>query len=168
MIRTMFVPGNATYNRGFTLLELLVVMAIIGILATVVLTTVDVARSKGRDAARKTESLEILKALELYYSDNGLYPDSGTVVVELGNIETELVGGGHLPRIPLDTYYGDPASDGYQYCALANQIAFVLGVNVESDDDVEQWCSIVRGDIGAGNTCANWITASAPSCAGVF
>ena len=65
------------YN-GFTLIELLAVMSIIGVLSSIVLTTVNTARMEARDANRKSTLAEIQKGLELYYSDHGYYP-SGRV-----------------------------------------------------------------------------------------
>ena len=61
-------------NRGFTLIELLVVIAIIGILSSVVLSSLNSARGKARDAKRKSELKQLQTALELYYSDNSAYP----------------------------------------------------------------------------------------------
>ncbi len=63
-------------RRGFTLIELLVVIAIIGILAAIVVTNVNVARAKSRDARRLSEAHNIQQALELFYEANGYYPYS--------------------------------------------------------------------------------------------
>jgi len=65
------------YNRGFTLIDLLVVISIIGLLSSVVLATLDSARVKARDAQRITALKQIQTALELYYADNGRYPGWG-------------------------------------------------------------------------------------------
>ena len=60
-------------KRGFTLIELLVVIAIIGILASVVLASLNSARTKGRDAAIQSEMNQYRLLLELEYSDTGSY-----------------------------------------------------------------------------------------------
>jgi prepilin-type N-terminal cleavage/methylation domain-containing protein len=57
-------------KRGFTLIELLVVIAIIGILSSVVLASLNTARSKGNDAAIKANTDSIGSQAALYYSDN--------------------------------------------------------------------------------------------------
>ena len=65
-------------NGGFTLIELLVVIAIIGVLASVVLVSLNSARSKSRDARRLADTRQLMTALELFYNDNGGYPDAST------------------------------------------------------------------------------------------
>ena len=60
-------------NRGFTLIELLVVIAIIGILSSVVLASLNTARSKGGDAAVKGNLTGIRAQAELYQDTNGNY-----------------------------------------------------------------------------------------------
>ncbi|OGM05196.1 hypothetical protein A2125_01690 [Candidatus Woesebacteria bacterium GWB1_43_5] len=65
---------TANMRSGFTLVELLVVMAIIGVLVTLVGATFRNSQMRGRDAQRKSDLNQMLKALELFYSDYGLYP----------------------------------------------------------------------------------------------
>ncbi len=60
-------------NRGFTLIELLVVIAIIGILSSVVLASLNTARSKGNDAAIMSDVDGIRTQAQLYFNTNGNY-----------------------------------------------------------------------------------------------
>lgn len=64
-------------NHGFTLIELLVVIAIIGLLLSALLVSFSSVRSKARDAKRIADVQQLMKALELFYNENGAYPVSG-------------------------------------------------------------------------------------------
>ncbi|MDE1874968.1 MAG: type II secretion system protein [Patescibacteria group bacterium] len=68
-------------TKGFTLIELLVVIAIIGILSSVVLASLNTARSKGSDAAIKSQLADIRPQAEIDYDSwGGNYGTSSTAV----------------------------------------------------------------------------------------
>jgi prepilin-type N-terminal cleavage/methylation domain-containing protein len=67
-------------RKGFTLIELLVVIAIIGLLSTLSVVSLNSARGKARDAARKSDMNSLATAMELWNVDSvdGTYPVGNT------------------------------------------------------------------------------------------
>lgn len=63
-------------QKGFTIVELLIVIVVIAILAAISIVAYNGIQQRGRDAQRKSDIATISKALELYYIDNGAYPPS--------------------------------------------------------------------------------------------
>lgn len=61
-------------QSGFTIVELLIVIVIIGILATLVIVTFSGVQQRARDSERKTDINAIAGQLEAVYAKNGAYP----------------------------------------------------------------------------------------------
>jgi prepilin-type N-terminal cleavage/methylation domain-containing protein len=61
-------------NKGFTLIEILIVISIIGLLSAATLIGLGGFRAQGRDARRLSDLRQIQNALELYYANNSVYP----------------------------------------------------------------------------------------------
>lgn len=61
-------------KRGFTLVEIIIVIAIIGLLTSVILFSVSKARQNTRDKVRKTDLAQAQLAIELYREAHGSYP----------------------------------------------------------------------------------------------
>lgn len=114
-------------NRGFTLPEILVVISIITLLASIVFASLKEAKSRGEDAKDIQTTQEVRKAAELYRLDRNEYPRnysvSGTYTPGGGGDEIakegsaayensmqDLVDAGYLPTIPASS---DGESFGY-------------------------------------------------------
>ncbi len=61
-------------NRGFTIVELLIVIVVIGILAALVIVTYNGIQQKARDTERKTDIKAVQGQLEAYWANNAKYP----------------------------------------------------------------------------------------------
>ncbi len=65
-------------EKGFTLIELLITIAIIGILSSIVISSLNGAREKGKSAAVKNAMSHLLTQGQIYFSDNNSYADATT------------------------------------------------------------------------------------------
>lgn len=66
-------------QRGFTIVELLIVIVVIGILATLVITTFTGIQQKARNTKRQTDINAIHGQVEAYFAQNGKYPTLANV-----------------------------------------------------------------------------------------
>lgn len=74
-------------QRGFTIVELLIVIVVIAILAAISVTAYNGIQQRARDSQRASDTAMLTKALELFYIDNGRYPQisgSGSTTINAG------------------------------------------------------------------------------------
>ena len=83
-----------TPSNGYTLLELMIVVAIAGILITLAVPTFQQSALKAREAALKQNLFTIRAVLDQHYADQGAYPQSLSAIVEAG----------YLREIPMDPF----------------------------------------------------------------
>ena len=127
---------------GFTLLELLIVIVIIGILALLIIPNVTSAPKKARDTQRKTDLRAVQKALEEYYTSYNAYP------VATGIADTALgaaLATGNPPI--LKAVPTDPKNSSqyvYTYTAAANT-SYALTGCLENGQDSGQNTSVANG-----------------------
>ncbi|MBI2029451.1 prepilin-type N-terminal cleavage/methylation domain-containing protein [Candidatus Gottesmanbacteria bacterium] len=111
------------HKFGFTLIELIVVMAIIAILAAAGLSSFTSTQKKGRDGRRKADLTQVSRSLEFYYNDHGQYPisNNGLIAACGGTCDGDCSWGGgpmcsptNAATVYLQTLAKDPVTN-YQY-----------------------------------------------------
>lgn len=111
-------------KQGFTLIELMVVVFIIGLLASIVTVSVSAARSRGRDTRRFADLDAVKTGLESYANEhNGRYPVA-TLLLCSNTFPTGWVPAGVAPLFTPDyitVLPRDPSATGnYRYCYRTN------------------------------------------------
>jgi general secretion pathway protein G len=127
-------------KSGFTFVEVMVVVAIIGVLAALVTSAIQYVRVSGRDARRVSDISQIRSALNLYYSRYSQYPTEITPGQQFAVNNTT-----YLDIVPSNPQpYGDhvecsdSAIDNYDYTqrngGLSYTLTFCLGYK---QDDIQ-------------------------------
>ena len=121
-------------RKGFTLIEILIVVAIIGLLASTVLVGLAPAQRRGRDARRLADLKEVQNALELYYGSCGHYPGgTGCGSATQGKLDwTQLTSVLTGSNIGVNSVPNDPsAGKSYQYVTNAAGTSYLLAATLE-------------------------------------
>lgn len=127
-------------NKGFTLIEMLIVVAIIGILSGVVLIGLGPVQRGGRDARRISDLRQVQNGLELYFNKCGYYPGAAaaascpafTQITTWSALTTALTGS----NIGISTVPNDPTSGrNYYYGTDGTGSGYVLGATLEDSSN---------------------------------
>jgi len=118
-------------SKGFTLIEMLIVITIIALLASLILVGMGGARAKTRDSRRIADLHNVMNALELYYAKNYYYPQS---ISTWADLDAELIGAGiGVSRIPKDPLTN--TGKNYEYGVEDTDYQdYVLGAKLETPD----------------------------------
>lgn len=150
-------------KRGFTLIELLVVIAIIGLLSSIVLASLNSARTKGTDAAIKSDLNNIRAQAELYYTNtNSSY---GSAAYAKAACPAYSAVGTNLFAADLNIYQAIAHADsigGLSSCLSLNSPATIWAAAVELKTPNRAWCVDSSGQSKQyTGTAANAISALA-------
>lgn len=115
--------------KGFTLIELMVVIGVIAILSTLAFVFFNTIRMNSRDARRLADVKQIQNALKMYYNDVGFYPTAITANGSIANGGTNYLL--RIPSNPVPRNDNNCADQDYKYTQLENgqryTLSFCLG-----------------------------------------
>jgi len=154
---------------GFTLIELLVVIAIIAILASIILASLGAASAKSRDTRRMSDLRELRNALEMYYTDNGGYPNCPWVWSPVNDsVESTWNTTGclvtairpYISRMPVDPKNNaenpwTPGNYSYRYGSSADLQSYDLLGQLE-DTNSPYRCGVVQWPSHVARGGASW------------
>lgn len=143
-------------NQGFTLMELLVVIVILGLLATIGLVSFRGVQIKGRDTQRKNDLNQIQKALEMYDNDYGSYL---ATLPGGGGSWSDAKGTLYMKEVPKDPK--DPVQK-YLYQQRNNGTGYALYATLENTNDSCFKTGLCKDyGISCGNANCNYAVSSA-------
>ena len=134
-------------SRGFTLIEVMVVVVILAILASIIVPRILSRPEQARETAAKQDILSIQNAMALYKLDNGFYPTTDQGIQALitkpdGDPKPQnWASGGYLKKMPVDPW-GNP----YHYAHPGKHGAMDI------------WSDGAPSDSGTPQPIGNWQT----------
>lgn len=126
-------------QSGFTIVELLIVIVVIGILAALVVTTFAGVQRKARNAERESDIKAIHTQLEAYYNEANRYPTLAELNGTSGTIrqnEMKSLDAGALrdPRGNADTLCATVSATCYGYAVNNDGTEYTLSADIENSD----------------------------------
>ncbi len=142
---------NNKLKQGFTLIEMLVVISLIGILAALGMVSFSSVQKQARDTTRKSDLKQYQTSLESYASKNsGNYPVSGSTVISSGAVCTALA---------IGTCPADPKTPTQDYRYIGTATNYAIWATLENKS--VYWINCSNGKNGEMPTTTT-VTAACP------
>ncbi len=137
--------NNTGYMRkGFTLVELLIVIALLGVIATIVIAAINPIEQANRasDAGMKADASQLISAVERYYTTHGQFPWQATSCTTNGGTFCDPVDGADAPLTFLtadDPSIGLCGAAGATCKTTANQGELISSLELQTQFLSKNW-----------------------------
>ena len=159
-VKKLKVKSEKIINKkGFTLVELLVVISIIAVLTVVTIGSFAGSQKKSRDAAKKANLKSLSDAIGLYYADTGSFPASITFGVEFKKADGTI----YMKKTPFQK--PGLGINQFQYDVSSTRRSYRLYANLENELDKD---CITCPNYSVSTGCCYAITSSNVSLTGDF
>lgn len=154
--------GNLKFNRGFTLIELMVAIGMLSILAAGLITMLDPIGKikKANDARRMSDLSQLQKSLEIYYQDNESYPPNIDYKVSYEGVAVDWGTRWGSEKQPyMASLPKDPSPNGkYIYVTNPGEQSYVIYAWLENIGNKDPVCESddkkkCKSDLLTGQSC---------------
>jgi prepilin-type N-terminal cleavage/methylation domain-containing protein len=163
--------GTTKKQKGFTIVELLIVVVVIGILAAITVVAYNGVQQRTKNTKRMADLSSVARALEAQYAANGKYPDGGGGCLSSPwwncwgyQSSNSLLESSYMTSMPQDPGFVDNGACGnpngyltraYWYSPTTDRQGYVLGTYMENPSATDSHNITTNGNYGCGNFM-NW------------
>lgn len=151
-------------KKAFTLIELLIIIVILGSLAALLSGNFVNSLKKGRDAKRKGDLDQIVKALEMHYEDKRSYPTALTFGTTLADVASTKIYMQKVPNDPISSrsygYEVEASGEYYRLYACLENEQQILPYTAPLSMTISFTCPIQCKDQSGASVSCIWATSS--------
>jgi prepilin-type N-terminal cleavage/methylation domain-containing protein len=149
-------------KKGFTLVELMVVITVIAILMTIAIVSFTRIQKQARDTKRKADIRTLQTALQAYFTEFQAYPIVAATAQPAGDVLTGVLDPTYIPSIPIAPKGAAGTYGGiYSYVNSTNGFTYAICSNLETATDSGAMWVVSTSNAGGYGTVDGECTAPA-------